>query len=165
MVRTDAWWARRDSGVFSVEEATGLQPPRLDSGLWVTGATKEALRKQNKQKRVERQVAQPRVTYWTTHTGTAGVRPGPNRRPKHEGAMCPAGLALRHPAAPVLMDYAKNGCPMRPGRDWTAEEITAAVEQGSHKSALEEDTVAQLHEEVTEKVQSKQARLCPWSDV
>ena len=131
----------------------------------MTGATKEALRKQNKRKRVERQVAQSRVTCWTTHTGATSVRSGPNRRPKHKDAMCPADLALRHPAAPVLMDYAENGCPVRSGRDWTAEEIAAAVEQGPHKSALEEDTVAQLHEEVTEKVQSKQARLCPWSDV
>ena len=44
-------------------------------------------------------------------------------------------------------------------------EIAAAVERGPHKSALKEDTVTQLHEEVAEKVQSGQLRLCPWSDV
>ena len=54
---------------------------------------------------------------------------------------------------------------MRPGRDWRAEEIAAAVEQGPHKSILEEDAVAQLHEEVAEKVQSGQTRLCPWGEV
>ena len=44
---------------------------------------------------------------------------------------------LNHPAAPLLKEYASQGCPVDVGRDWTLEELEAAMKKGPHASALE----------------------------
>ena len=62
--------------------------------------------------------------------------------------MCPTGLALDHPAAEVLLDYAHGGCPVQSGADWTIEMMTAAIEKGPHKSALDTEAMEQLQTEV-----------------
>ena len=42
-------------------------------------------------------------------------------------------LAFMHPAAgKTLLEYAFNGCPVEAGRDWTQNELKAAIEYGSH---------------------------------
>ena len=50
--------------------------------------------------------------------------------------MEPRGRALVHPAGPLLLEYAREGCPVDVGRQWSKEEIVAAAERGPHKSAL-----------------------------
>ena len=50
--------------------------------------------------------------------------------------MEPRGRALVHPAGPLLLEYAREGCPVNVGRPWSKEEIVAAAERGPHKSAL-----------------------------
>ena len=50
--------------------------------------------------------------------------------------MEPRGRALAHPAGPLLLEYAREGCPVDVGRPWTKEEIMTAAERGPHKSAL-----------------------------
>lgn len=45
--------------------------------------------------------------------------------------MRPQGGALRHPAADNLLEYATKGCPVDCGRDWTREEIKAAILNGN----------------------------------
>ena len=42
---------------------------------------------------------------------------------KMRGLMCPRMRALEHPAAPLLLEYARNGCPVDVGRNWTVEEL------------------------------------------
>jgi hypothetical protein len=79
--------------------------------------------------------------------------------------MCPSGLALEHPAAPTLLQYATGGCPVNTGRPWTVTEMQCAIDRGPHKSALHPDAISQLHEEVAAKVRAKQARIVYWDDI
>jgi len=67
------------------------------------------------------------------------------RRPvRIRGLMVPRMRALDHPAAPLLKQYASQGCPADVGRDWTLEKLEAAVEKGPHSSALEHDEIEQI---------------------
>ena len=50
--------------------------------------------------------------------------------------MEPRGRALAHPAGPLLLEYAREGCPVDVGRPWTKVEIMTTAERGPHKSAL-----------------------------
>ena len=50
--------------------------------------------------------------------------------------MRPPNGALHHAAADNLLRYATNGCPVDCGKDWTIEEMQAAIDIGPHKSAL-----------------------------
>ena len=50
--------------------------------------------------------------------------------------MEPRGRAFAHPAGPLLLEYARQGCPVDVGRPWSKLEIMTAAERGPHKSAL-----------------------------
>ena len=78
---------------------------------------------------------------------------------KHRNNMCPSGLAVRQPAYETLKRYATEGCPVKTGRNWTKEDINAAVMRGPHESALSEEAIAHFAAEAKEKVASNQARL------
>jgi hypothetical protein len=78
------------------------------------------------------------------------------------GLMVPRIRALDHPAAPLLKEYASQGCPVDVGRDWTLEELEAAVEKGPHSSALEPDTIEQIQIEAREKVKQGFAKIYTW---
>ncbi len=104
-------------------------------------------------------------TYWQTHRGTNRPAKIDHSRPPHRNQMCPSGLALAHPAAPYLLQYATGGCPVNTGQPWTVEQMEAAIQRGPHSSALEQDAIEQLHAEVEEKVRNKQARLVQWEDI
>ena len=108
-------------------EVPGLCHATLNNGERVAGASKKRLRKENKERRLEKQRQQPRQSYWTEHRGQFNI-PLPKQAPtRWRGDMCPFGLALYHPAAASLLQYATNGCPVMPGRDWTYDEIEAVV--------------------------------------
>jgi len=79
--------------------------------------------------------------------------------------MAPQGLALTHEAPHILADWEKFGCPTKTGRDWTLDEIQAAIDRGPHKSALEPATIAHFAEEVADKVKKGQARTFLWDDI
>jgi len=79
--------------------------------------------------------------------------------------MCPTGLALHHPVAGQLLHYATEGCPANTGRDWTREEMEAAIRRGPHVSARELDAMTQLAREIQEKVAAGQARIVLWDDI
>ena len=51
------------------------------------------------------------------------------------GLMWPQSYALDHQACPLLNTYAKNGCPVDCGPDWTLEQIELLLQRGPHKSA------------------------------
>ena len=143
----------------------GLQPPRLADGSVVTGATKERHRVENKRHRTQAQETAMPVPYWTTHRGDFKVpaaREGPT---EYRGEMCPQGLALHHPAAGTLLEYATRGCPVNAGRPWTREEMEAAIQRGPHASAIEPDAMQQLHEEVQEKVKKGQVQVVTWDSI
>ena len=79
--------------------------------------------------------------------------------------MCPPGLVVHHPAYDTLWKYATGVCPVKTDRNWTKEEIHAAVMRGSHESALSDEAIAHFAAEAKEKVASKRARLLFYDDV
>ena len=144
----------------------GLDPPTLWSGERVSGKNKAQHRRENKRVRIARQEAQPSASYWSRHRGDFTVPPpaGENKS-TWKGDMCPQNLALHHPAAAKLLEYATGGCPCNTGKPWTKEQMWAAVERGPHKSALEEDAIAQLEGEIADKVKAKQCKVVLWDDI
>ena len=151
------------------KKCAGLEQPTLDTGQPVTGKSKEQHRKENKFKRKAKQVAKSMAgvaaAYWATHEGQFNI-PTPKAAPKHyRGQMCPSGLALDHPAAQVLLDYAHGGCPVNTGAPWSREMMEAAIEKGPHVSALDEAAMEQLQQEVEAKVESGQCRIVEWDDI
>jgi len=81
------------------------------------------------------------------------------------GLVFPRWRAQNHPAAPLLCDYAKRGCPVSVGRDWTLEELEAAVTRGPHSSALVPDAIAQIQLKAREKVAQGFAKIFLWEDL
>ena len=145
--------------------SSGLNPPTLNSGLPVTGANKERHRIENKRRRVAAQLAQPQTSYWAHQTGTHPLPPPPSPRPEYRGGMCPTGLALEHPAAAALLQYATGGCPTNAGRPWTITEMQAAIDRGPHASALDPEAIEYAMAEATAKQQRGQCRIVSWDDI
>jgi hypothetical protein len=73
--------------------------------------------------------------------------------------MAPQRLALQHEAAGLLSEWESFGCPTNTGRDWTLEEIQAAINRGLHQSALEPEAIKLFAKEVRDKVDKGQARV------
>ncbi len=155
---------------FAGANTLGLLPPRLHSGERINGTNKQQSRKQNKQNRIARQVAQESPSYWRQHAG-AFVAPKPDTSPngrelsEWRGEMCPRGLALHHPAAGALLQYATGGCPVNSGQNWTEEMIETAVKRGPHVSALVPEAMEQLLSETLEKEKKGQCRIVEYEDL
>ena len=81
------------------------------------------------------------------------------------GEMCPRGLALHHPAAGKLLQYATGGCPVNSGKSWTLNMIESAIERGPHASALVPEAAKQLVEEALEKEQKGQCKIVEWEQL
>jgi hypothetical protein len=145
----------------------GLLPPRLSTMAPVTGALIDTLRKENRARwRLQQQHQPLNPTYFQVYKGEGKLPSELNRDAiPHRNHMCPTGLALRHPVAPMLLQYATKGCPVQTGKLWTQAEMQAAIDRGPHKSALTPEPIDQLHEEVTEKVRCMQAHLVDWNDI
>ena len=110
-------------------------------------------------------IRQTGVSYWANHQGLYNI-PTPKMAPsKFCGQMCPTGLALDHPAAQVLLDYAHRGCPVNTGAPWTKEMLEAAIEKGPHVSALDEAAMEQLQQEVQAKAEIGQCKIVKWDDI
>ena len=143
----------------------GLLPPTLRSREFVTGLTTPRLRRENRQHRRKRQRDQAQPEWWTTHTGRFKEPEKKQRMPAYRNNMCPNGLALHHPAAPTLEQYAESGCPTNTGAPWSREQMQTAIDRGPHISALVPDAMAQLDLEIAEKVKNGQARIIRWNDI
>ena len=81
-----------------------------------------------------------------------------------QNSMCPSGLALEHPAAATLLQYATSGgCPTRMVRSWTKEMIEEEIERGPHVSATPAEASECFKSEIDQKVA---AGLGPdWDDI
>jgi hypothetical protein len=130
----------------------GLRPPTLANGLRVNGDNKRQLKRENKAKRIKKQINQEPVSHWATHQGTFRLPPELQGLDEWEGQMCPSGLALHHPAAATLLEYATGGCPTNTGNPWTNQQMQEAINRGPHVSALDPEAIAQMAEEVADKV-------------
>jgi hypothetical protein len=146
----------------------GLAPQRVASGKRVTGENKRQLRRENKAKRQRLQAEQDEtVTHWIKYTGDFELPPAKENPKKWRNSMCPRArdLALHHPAAETLLQYATGGCPCNTGKPWTKERLHAAVKRGPHASALVPDAVEQLHQELAEKERVGQCKIILWDDI
>jgi len=79
--------------------------------------------------------------------------------------VCPAGLALEHPAADILHHFTKHECPTNTGRPWTTSEVEEAVAIGPHVSLLDSEAMKQLQMEVEQKADRGQCRVVLWDDI
>ena len=144
---------------------TQLEPPTV-RGERVLGRDKGQLKRDNKRRKISRQLQQPDdVQYWTTHEPDPAVEYIPRRPRAHRGQMDPAGPALAHPAADLLTEYATFGCPANTGADWTVEELQTAIDVGPHVSAMVPDAMQQLQEEVAVKIDNGQVKVFLWDDL
>ncbi|KAL7458421.1 hypothetical protein ACHAWC_009998 [Mediolabrus comicus] len=153
---------------LSVKPAAGLAPPELatQQGVPVTGAKTQQLRRQNKQQRKVRLGNQDEPqSYWKNHQGFFSI-PTPKQAPQaHVNNMCPSGLALEHPAAEVLLEYASGGCPTLTGNNWSREMIEAAIARGTHKSARSPEAIAYFQSEIEQKLAAGQVKVYNWDDI
>lgn len=117
----------------------------------------------NNRMRIEKQLAQSRdVSYWCNHWGRFSI-PTPRSGPStYKGSMCPSGLALEHPVAQTLLNYASGGCPTNTGAPWTVKKMQAAIDCRPDETALDLLATNQLPEEVAEKERADQARTILW---
>ena len=143
-----------------------MEPPVLNNGLSVTGENKGVFRRENKRRRKLKQIGQLiEPNWWTTYNGLFSL-PAPAKRPtNYRNSMCPANLALHHPAAELLLKYATQGCPTETGKPWTHQLMHATIDKGPHISALVPAAIEQLRAEVQAKVVAKQARVVKWDDI
>eukprot|EP00956_Cyclotella_meneghiniana_P042338 scaffold248422_cov56-Cyclotella_meneghiniana.AAC.10 len=94
----------------------GLRPPELSTGERVSGHNKRQLRRENKRKRINKQLQQQQKSYWTSYKGEFELPEELEEADVWLNQMCPQRLALRHPAAAKLLQYATGGCPCKTGR-------------------------------------------------
>jgi hypothetical protein len=145
---------------------SGLEPPRLEAtGGRVTGADTPKHRIENKRRRRALLATQQPQTFWRVYQGEFDLPEPVAPLDTHRGEMCPAGLALHHPAADLLKEWATYGCPTQTGKPWTREEMQAAIERGPHRSALSDAAIAHFKAEVDEKVRTGQAKLVAWESI
>ena len=108
----------------------------------------------------------PNTDYWTEHKGQGTARP--TERVYPEGCkrqMYPTGAAATHPAAEDLRQWAEHGCPVDTGRQWTPEQIKAALERGPHMSALAPEAMQAFRKEVVQKIAQGHAKVIPWDEI
>jgi hypothetical protein len=150
---------------FHAPRTTGLDPPRLNVGTSATGVTTAILRLENKRRQKSKQRGQHSLTVWHRHHGNTRLPVRTAWRPTYRNSMCPAGVALLHPAAPLLLDYATTGCPVNTSEPWSRHQIVTALRRGPHISALAPDALEQFNSEIDKKVAAGQARLVVWDTI
>jgi hypothetical protein len=144
----------------------GLKPPFLmDLGNKATGILQNKLCQQNKRLRMLRQKLQKINTYWTKHMGMFFIPDDIPPLPTYENKMRPKGLGLHHPAAQILEEYAKYGCPTPICKPWTKQEMWEVVARGPHQSALSPEAIEHFWLKAIEKVDAGQAILVKWVDI
>ena len=97
--------------------------------------------------------------YWSHHRGEFSI-PSPKQGPTtYKGSMCPAGLALHHPAAGKLLQFATKGCPTMTGKPWTLIQMREAIDQGPYVSTLQSLAMKLRVEYVAEKEKKGQCKV------
>jgi hypothetical protein len=147
---------------WEASNLSGLEPPSLDgTGGVGTGADTPKHRIKNKRRQKATLANQAQKNQWTIYQGEfelPAVTPTPLEM--HRGEMCSSDLALLHPMADLLKEWATYGCPTNTGTPWTQEQMQAAVERGPHWLALTDNAIAHFRAEVDKKV--KLGRPSSW---
>ncbi len=100
-----------------------------------------------------------------THKGKFQLTEDTQEQPAYRNKMCLKGLALDHPAAATLKDYATYGCLAKTGKPWTKAEIWEAVEQGPHALVLLVEALEHFKQEAAKKVAMGQATIVEWDEI
>ena len=77
--------------------------------------------------------------------------------------MIPGELAMRHPAGPMLHQWATTGCPVDIEHDWNLQQLDDAVAYGAHPSAKDPVAATALRLETMAKVDRGFAKVIRWS--
>jgi hypothetical protein len=118
---------------------TEIRHPREDPNIWVPRSLeKERLNHPNNQA----QGTQPR-----------------------RSLMQPQRLAEGHPFFPTLHEWGSEGVPVDCGPDWEWDVIEQAVARGPHRSAMEPENIALVHEDIKYQVDAGFSRIMLWSDL
>ena len=120
---------------------------------------------ENKRRRILRQEAQGDVSYLQWDEGEKSLPPPAEGLSEYRGSMFPKNLALKHPTADLLLQYAEGGCPVQTGKPWSHEQMQAAIERGNHASAKDPAAVEQFAAEIAGKEASGQCRVVLWDDI
>jgi len=120
------------------ESKTDNSPPREDPNIWVPRS-------------LERERA--------NHPNNKAQ--GTTRR----SLMQPQPLAAGHPFFPTLNEWGTEGVPVDCGPDWEWDVIEQAVTRGPHKSAMEPNNIALVHEDIQYQVDAGFSRIMLWSDL
>jgi hypothetical protein len=134
--QTNTDWTAEMPTDYKDNSMDGLKPPTLASGERINGSNKRQMRRENKRNRIQRQEGQQETSYWTTHRGQFVMPQKIDGLDEWKGSMCPSNLALHHPAAAKLLQYATGGCPCKTGKPWTKKQMWAAIARGPHISAF-----------------------------
>ena len=152
--------------VLEASNLSGLEPTSFDStGGVVTSADNPKHRIKNKRRQKAALANQVLKSQWMIYQGEFELPVPPTPLEMHRGEMCPSGLALIHPPADLLKEWATYGCPTHMGKPWTQEQMQVAVDRGPHWSASTNDAIAHFRTEVDEKVKSGQAKLVAWDSI
>jgi hypothetical protein len=155
-----------DTAIVARRPLSRLEPPRLDATRGcVTGVDTPQHRIENKCRWKALLATQSPKTQWTMFQGKFELPTPKAPLAAHRGEMCPSGLALRHPAAELLIEWSSYGCPIRTEKRWTKAEMQEAVDWGPHRSAMSDDAIAHFKAEVKEKVKMGQAKLVVWDSI
>ena len=79
--------------------------------------------------------------------------------------MFPRNRAVQHPAYPMLLQLATNGCPVECGPPWSREQLEAYINYGNHSSAQDPKAAQAVHAEAMEKVNDGTCFLVNWDDI
>jgi hypothetical protein len=144
----------------AADSRLGLQAPTLaTAGNLVTAAETDKLRLQNKRWRQSLQDQQLPTSMCSTHTGVKTLPTTHERLTNYCNEMCPAGIAMSHPAGKLLAKWSQLGCPTKTGRSWSKEDIWVAVERGLHQSSLTLEALVHFAKKSVKKIKAGQAKL------
>jgi hypothetical protein len=84
---------------------------------------------------------------------------------RRRSLMQPQPLAAKHPFYPTLSQWGSRGVPIDCGPDWAWDAIEAAVARGPHRSALQPENVALVHEDIQYQVDAGFSKIVMWEDI
>jgi hypothetical protein len=79
--------------------------------------------------------------------------------------MQPQPLAAGHPFFPTLHQWGSHGVPVDCGPDWQWDAVLAAVAGSPHRSALDPENIALVHEDVQYQVDAGFSKIVLWEDL
>jgi hypothetical protein len=77
----------------------------------------------------------------------------------------PQPRANGHPFFPTLNEWTTKGVPVDCGPDWRWDIVEQAVARGPHRSSMEKENIALVHEDIQYQVDAGFSRIMLWSEL